>query len=347
MFGKNIKYYRLMKGLTQETLAAQLGVNSMTISNYENDKRTPDIATLRKLAAALNVPIGKLTESVDSNTDVVHGAFRKNSSMTKAAQEMILGYLDRYINRLFTIVSFLGVAALPPAPYFNRICVEGNDAASYEMAAGHLRQMLNLPLSGPVGNITDILENKGFIICPIPIDEHHFSGNSGMVGDRPYIAVNTTMTAERQRFTLIHELVHLAFTFPAGFNEEHVVDGIAGAFLLPADDIKRELGLYRHDILLGDLRLIQQEYAVSMASIIMRAHQCEIISEPTYKRTQIWLSESGLRRSEQSGMMAEESHLLRQLALRAVAEEDITMSRAAELLDMPIVEVRELCCGGV
>ena len=55
----------------------------------------------------------------------------------------------------------------------------------------------------------------------------------------------------------------------------------------------------------------------------------------------------GLRRDEQSGIEPEVSHLLEQLTVRAVAEEEITISKAAELLDRPFIEVRELCYGGV
>ena len=60
MIGKNIKYYRLMRGISQEALAQQIGLNKMAVSNYEMGKRTPDLATIRKIADALQVTIGKL-----------------------------------------------------------------------------------------------------------------------------------------------------------------------------------------------------------------------------------------------------------------------------------------------
>lgn len=82
MIGKNIKYYRLMNHLSQEELAQQVGLNKMAISNYEMDKRTPDLATLRKIADALNVTLAKLTVS-SNELNIVHGAFRKHSSITK------------------------------------------------------------------------------------------------------------------------------------------------------------------------------------------------------------------------------------------------------------------------
>ena len=143
--------------------------------------------------------------------------------------------------------------------------------------------ILGLSSNGPVGNITDILENCRFIICPMDYDERDFSGISGMVNGRPFIAVNTSMPAERQRFTLIHELAHLVFSFREEQNEERMVDGIAGAFLLPSEDILRELGPKRSDIR-GDLRYIQREYGISMAATLMRARQVNIITKAVYEK---------------------------------------------------------------
>lgn len=341
MIGKNIKYYRLMNNLSQEVLAQQIGVNKVAISNYEAGKRTPDIATIRKIADALNVPLARLVVVENININVQHGAFRKQSRCGKNMQELILGKIDRYLSRLFNVISVFGDAVLAPIPDIARINV--NDV---EEAGQYLRKVLGLSASGPIGNITDILENMGFIICPIEIEDRVFSGNSGVVNGRPYIAVNTTMPAERQRFTLIHELAHLVFSFDNAQDEERLVDGIAGAFLLPESDVKRELGPKRRDIRL-DLRLIQQEYNVSMAAIVMRARQTGIINQETSDLTHRWMSAQGLKKDEKSGIKPEESHLLEQLTLRAVAEDEITVSKAAEILERPFIEVRELCFGGV
>ena len=134
--------------------------------------------------------------------------------MTRDEQEYILTCADRYLSRLFQVVSFLGDAALTAAPILQRVAVQ-----TPEQAAAHLRTLLGLPMTGPVGNITDMLENKGFIVCPVDVPESKFSGNSGYANGRPYITVNTTMPAERQRFTLIHELAHLVFVFEEGQDE--------------------------------------------------------------------------------------------------------------------------------
>ncbi len=339
MIGKNIRYYRLMRTMSQQALAQSVGVQKMAISNYESGKRTPDYNTIRKLSSVLGVTVSMLMAEVGSNLVIQHGAFRKQSTVSKALQEVIFGKADRYLSRLFEVVNFVGDTVLPPIPVFAKVPV--NDC---ESAGQHLRRVLNLPQTGPVGNITDILENIGFIICPIACDDRRFSGNSGTVNGRYYIAVNVTMPAERQRFTLIHELAHLAFIFQDDQDEERMVDGIAGSFLLPKDDVIRELGPKRRDIR-GDLHIIQREYGISMAAIVMRAFQADVITKTTYEMTMKWMSANGLRVNEPSDMIPEKTHLLEQLTCRAVAEEEIGISKASELLEMPLLDVRKLCFG--
>ena len=341
MIGQNIKHYRLLKKMSQEALAKAIGVGKMAISNYESGKRTPDYGTSSKLADVLGVTLGMLLAQSDIGITIQHGAFRKQTRLTKSQQEVILGKADRYLERLYEVVSFVGDSALPEVPVY-----EQELAKDYESAGQHLRKILGLAPSGPVGNITDILENHGFIICPVDFDDRRFSGNSGIVNGRPYIAVNASMPGERQRFTLIHELAHLVFAFMAEQDEERMVDGIAGAFLLPQNDIIRELGPKRSDIR-GDLRYIQREYGISMAAIVMRAEQAGIINKTVQEVTMKWMAANGLRMDEKSGIHPEKTHLLEQLTSRAVAEDEIGISKAAELLEMSVPDVRMLCYGGV
>ena len=58
--GKNLKRIRLTKGITQGDIVRKLGVGRGFISNIENGKANPTLATNAKLAKALGVPIGEL-----------------------------------------------------------------------------------------------------------------------------------------------------------------------------------------------------------------------------------------------------------------------------------------------
>lgn len=61
----NLKAARKSLGLTQEQVAERSGVHSTEVSRIEAGKRDPQISTVEKLAAALEMPPGRLLESSD------------------------------------------------------------------------------------------------------------------------------------------------------------------------------------------------------------------------------------------------------------------------------------------
>lgn len=58
--GANIRALRLQRELTQEQVAARLGVTYQAVSKWENDTNTPDIALLPEIAALFGVSIDAL-----------------------------------------------------------------------------------------------------------------------------------------------------------------------------------------------------------------------------------------------------------------------------------------------
>ena len=53
---------RKAMGMTQERLASESGVNRVTIARFETGKSSPKLGTLKRLAAALGVPIDELVD---------------------------------------------------------------------------------------------------------------------------------------------------------------------------------------------------------------------------------------------------------------------------------------------
>lgn len=58
--GKNIKYFRVKKNLTQDALAERLFVTRQTVSNYETGKSRPDVDMLIKISEALQADLQQL-----------------------------------------------------------------------------------------------------------------------------------------------------------------------------------------------------------------------------------------------------------------------------------------------
>jgi len=58
--GKNLKRIRVQKSMTQGDIVRTLGVSRSFVSNIENGKTNPTLATIAKLAKALGVSIEDL-----------------------------------------------------------------------------------------------------------------------------------------------------------------------------------------------------------------------------------------------------------------------------------------------
>lgn len=58
--GGNLKRIRVKKNITQIEIAKTLGVDRSFVSNIENGKNNPTLATIAKLAQALGVPVDEL-----------------------------------------------------------------------------------------------------------------------------------------------------------------------------------------------------------------------------------------------------------------------------------------------
>lgn len=59
-FGKNLRAARKKLDLTQEEVAQRSGVEQGEVSRIERGIRDPQISTVEKLAAAVEVPVSRL-----------------------------------------------------------------------------------------------------------------------------------------------------------------------------------------------------------------------------------------------------------------------------------------------
>jgi transcriptional regulator with XRE-family HTH domain len=59
-FGKRIVELRASKNVTQEELAAKLGVSRVVMGYFEQGRRSPSFATQRRLARTLGVTMSEL-----------------------------------------------------------------------------------------------------------------------------------------------------------------------------------------------------------------------------------------------------------------------------------------------
>ena len=125
---------------------------------------------------------------------------------------------------------------------------------------------------------------------------------------------------------------------------EKQVTAISGAFLLPQNDLIRELGIRRYDVT-KDMLLVCIEYGVSAYLLVKRAETAGIISSTVAQRFYLRAAKAGWQKNEPSRIAPESPTLFKQLVYRAVNEGEISIQRGAELLEIPFSEVAK--CHGI
>lgn len=341
MFSKNLRYYRLRNNMSMKELASLVGVSSMTISYYESGERKPGMDTIKVLAKALGVKVTDFLSNRNENLVFVHGEFRKGSKLSVKQQDYIKESVEEYLGRFYSVIDVLGGDVLPDAPVCHGLILTDD----VEKNALAMRRYLGIAEFGSVGNLIELLENKGILVYITKIDNDAFSGMNGTVNGRPYIIVNGEMSPERIRSTIAHEMAHFIFKWAEDMEEKQIEDmatAISGAFLFPYVDARRELGIRRTSIT-KDMTLTCREYGISMYLLVKRANLCGIVNDNLAKNFYIKAGQAGWKKNEPSRIQKEEPLLFMQLVFRAVSENEISVQKGAELLKMPYLFVAGQC----
>ncbi|MBK9236722.1 MAG: ImmA/IrrE family metallo-endopeptidase [Rhodoferax sp.] len=199
------------------------------------------------------------------------------------------------------------------------------------------------------------MEQKGIKVIAIGLAEE-VSGSKAFVQRPgqpgvPVIVVNGKHNGVRQRFTLAHELAHLVLKCVglSDKEEEKAADRFAGAFLMAKEMMKRLLGANRTFISLGELAELQRLFKVSVACLVVRCSQLEVLSKSAYGKLFGIIRARGLNSQgsqEPNDIPPERPQRMERLCLRAVAEEALSEAKAAELLHMTVRDLDRLMVQG-
>jgi Zn-dependent peptidase ImmA (M78 family) len=200
--------------------------------------------------------------------------------------------------------------------------------------------------------MTELLEEKGLkvLIVPLPDRVSGFTCLVGQHGDDsqlPVIVVNRAFSLERRRLTLAHELAHRLIDTDslAEKDEEKAATVFGGALMMPREHLLREVGKHRNALGYRELIGLKRLYRVSGAALLMRLQQLGVISESTlvYAFQTIargWrTAEPEPLESESERGQWERPRRFERLCYRALAEGLISLTKAAELLRLPIPQV--------
>jgi Zn-dependent peptidase ImmA (M78 family) len=210
-----------------------------------------------------------------------------------------------------------------------------------EQAVLELRQAWDLGL-GPIDSLVEVLEARGIKVGLVDGVDGFDALTFWADETTPVMVVKRDIPGDRQRFNLAHELGHILLDPQGELDEERVAHRFAGAFLVPAPAVQSELGRKRRKLNLYELHLLKYKYGISMQAWIYRAKDVGILPESTARHWFKVFRQKGWHRKEPGDSIPpERPERLDRLVLRALAEDLISETRAAELLGVPLNQFME------
>lgn len=344
MIGDRIKQARKSSGLSMRDLAGDAGISAMAISKYERGLSTPSSKVLLSLAKVLNVRVEYFFRQVEVVLEDIN--YRERDKLPQKEKLKVLADAKDQIER------WLELEEIVPTPWSIEFTVPNNlpkiidDYNQIENVATKVRESWNLGLN-PIPDLIDTLESRGIKVFITQYDKNeHFNGLTAKVSSMPIIVIGKTdkWPGDRQRFTLAHELGHLILKgrLSENLDEEYACHRFAGAFLVPDINVFNALGKKRTWLEPQELMLLKNEWGLSMGAWTYRAHNLGIL--PKIHMNEIWklFRERGWKEREPDPQYPNEvTRVFAQLIFRAIAEDQIGESKAAELLGMPLQDFHD------
>ena len=315
-------------------------VSKMTISKYEKGQLSPNSSVLISLSKALGQPVDYFFRPLTISIESVKFRKRKSSlsvKQEKSIRESVSDLVERYVN----IEEICNASIKFSSPFLQKV----SSAEQIKENAIKLRKIWDIGADGIV-NVIELLEEHGVKIMEIDAP-NSFDGLSSLVNELyPVVILNKNYSSERKRFTALHELGDLIFSFDDSVSEdeeEKLCNLFASEMLILEDVFKSLVDSTRHDISYQELRAIQMQYGISCDALMYKAFNSNIITENRKRYYFINKNKNPKFKDmvEQSIYPDEVSNRFNRLVYKALSSEFITVSKAASLLNQSVEQVRE------
>jgi Zn-dependent peptidase ImmA (M78 family)/transcriptional regulator with XRE-family HTH domain len=291
-----LKVAREYRGLKKNELAERLNLSPSAITQFERGQARPNAQTVAHLSIALRFPptfFAQLTSHPFISPDQCH--FRSLRSCSQMERRRMVGAGSL----IGMIVEFIDSNVhLPDEKITGSTSYGTAGTEEIEEAAAKVRRDWGLGL-GPIDNVIHLLESKGVLVFQLLEDCKKLDAFSLWHQHRPFIFLNLEKdSASRSRYDASHELGHLILHsdfLPGDPRQEDEANKFASAFLLPRETFLQECP---RRLVWDHYRELKRRWKVSLAALVRRAKDLQVISEDTYRRANVQLNKYGWRTNE-------------------------------------------------
>ncbi|KKL73695.1 ImmA/IrrE family metallo-endopeptidase [uncultured Sulfitobacter sp.] len=287
-----LRIARQARGWSQSELSRRSGVSQANLSKLENGLIGPTEDVLGTVSATLGFP-----QSFFFQNDRVIGLpmsvqYRKRASVGQKAIEQLEAELNI---RILHIRRLLDAADLEPELALPRLDVDEYDGDPSRIA--ELVRRTWLAPSGPIRDLVGWVERAGCIVVHCDFAALKVDGFTVQIADMPpCIFLNRNQPADRQRFSLAHELGHVVMHRVPSPEMEDEANEFAAALLMPARDIRSHLS--GRPLTIQRLAGLKPIWHVSMAALLVRATTIGAITANQSQYLWRQISSMGYRRTE-------------------------------------------------
>jgi Zn-dependent peptidase ImmA (M78 family)/DNA-binding XRE family transcriptional regulator len=343
LFAERFKSARMLNGFSLQDLADKLDnkISRQALHKYEKGEVIPDSEMMAHLCTALGVKQDYFFRGSPIELGAIE--FRKLKKLPAKEQHKIIEHTKDILYRYLELEEIIGIEANFVNPLSGNDCI--SSFSDVEKASVQVRKKWNLG-ADPIYNSIELLEDHQIKVVEVHSDDA-FDGMQTWVNQHiPVIAINRSRvkSADRIRFTVLHELGHLLLPLQ-GLSEnekEKYCHQFAAAMLFPKDTAEKELGSTRKKLFVQELGALKQQYGISIQALVYRSRDLGIISDSFLKQFMFLMVNNHWKINEPiqyNGL--EKSNRFKQLIFRALAEDLISISKAAVLSNLSLIDFRK------
>ncbi|MBM3702332.1 MAG: ImmA/IrrE family metallo-endopeptidase [Actinobacteria bacterium] len=343
--GENIKKAIKESNLSQGLVSKKINISRQTLNNYINGVTLIDFEKLLNIANLTN-------RSVDFfyKTNQLFGNYKFRSDISIDSklkikfEESIRKYDEiEKINKIFPYHMDIGV-------YLDKF-----DKEYIATMAEKIRCLFEIDPNSPIANPIYELEKNDIKIIQFRAGNRDVSGFSAYDQKSGYcIFLNSECNIERRFFTAVNELGHLIFhkdDYQGDIKvekekvKEDIANEFAGLFLVPAKALKEFCKEnFIEKVGFEDVLSLKKYFNVSAKCIIKRLLNEEVINKEEYEELNNKIDSKVGSYEEYEPIEEErniENYRFINLIKKAFLKEEITISKIAELLEIPVEEANK------